>query len=206
MSLLIRCQYVLSGIFCLFCFALATPLQAAGDDKKSDKTMTQKEVASDKKVSEMSEEKAQDKEGASEAVNDSKMCAQTVTADDMMKLSTKNLTVQASCQTFKLTLKHTGKMAATQMGHNLVITESAKMSEVVKAGLKAGPTKGYIPDSPDVLVSTKLLGGGEETTVEFSPEVLANKKDLVFFCLFPGHFSMMKGQVTVEGKAEKKSS
>ena len=82
------------------------------------------------------------------------------------------------------------------------------MDAVIKAGLKAGPTKDYIPDSKDVLVATKLLPGidkSKEDTVEFSVDTLKGK-ELAFFCLFPGHYGAMQGTVTIEGDTPKKSS
>lgn len=132
-------------------------------------------------------------------------CEQVVSANDMMKFDTKQITIGADCQTFKLTLKHTGRLPLASMGHNLVITEESKADQVIKAGLQAGAAKGYVPDSPDVLAATKLLGGGDTDTIHIDVAKLAGKS-LAFFCLFPGHFSMMRGQVSVQTKAKSPSS
>ena len=47
-----------------------------------------------------------------------------------------------------------------------------------------------------VLATTKLIGGGESSSVTFKTDGLAGK-DLTFFCSFPGHFAMMKGSFKV---------
>lgn len=127
-----------------------------------------------------------------------KVCEQTLEANDAMKYSTSELVVAADCTQLKLTLKHTGKLPKSAMGHNLVIAETSKVDDLIKAGLKAGPDKNYIPESKDVLLSTQLLGGGESDTVTVDVASLKGK-DLSFFCLFPGHTTAMRGSVKVEG-------
>ena len=144
------------------------------------------------------------KEGSSEGASSSS-CEQTISANDAMKFDTKELKIDGACKTFKLTLKHTGRLPITAMGHNLVIAEDSKMDEVIQAGIKAGAAKGYIPDSADVLVATKLLGGGESDTTMIEVAKLEGKS-LSFFCLFPGHTTMMRGKVTVGKKDVKVSS
>ena len=54
----------------------------------------------------------------------------------------------------------------------------------------------YIPEgTTDVIAHTKMIGGGESATVEFTaPE--AGTYD--FICSFPAHFAMMKGKFIVE--------
>ena len=63
--------------------------------------------------------------------------------------------------------------------------------------MSAGAENGYLPkDDPRVLAHTKLIGGGESSSVTFKTDGLAGK-DLTFFCSFPGHFAMMKGSFKV---------
>ena len=63
--------------------------------------------------------------------------------------------------------------------------------------MSAGADNNYLPkDDPRVLAHTKLVGGGESTSVTFKTDGLAGK-DLTFFCSFPGHFAMMKGTFKV---------
>lgn len=142
---------------------------------------------------------------AAEAPSQTMTCEQTVSANDMMKFDTKELIIDQGCAKFKLTLKHTGRLPKAAMGHNIVLAEDSKVDAVVAAGIKAGVAKGYVPDSPDVLGATSLIGGGESATVEIDVVKLKNKS-ISFFCLFPGHTSMMRGKVTVQPAAAKAAS
>ena len=133
------------------------------------------------------------------------MCEQIVSADDKMQYDTKELKIDSSCTTFKLTLKHAGKLPVKAMGHNIVFAEDTKVDAVITAGIKAGAAKGYIPDTPDVLAATKLLGGGESDTIEIEVAKFTGKS-VSFFCLFPGHSSLMRGKVTVQSAQAKAAS
>ena len=63
--------------------------------------------------------------------------------------------------------------------------------------MSAGVDHDYLPkDDPRILAHTKLVGGGESTSVTFKTDGLAGK-DLTFFCSFPGHFALMKGSFKV---------
>ena len=54
----------------------------------------------------------------------------------------------------------------------------------------------YLPDDPGaVLAHTKLLGGGETDTVEFSAPAQAG--EYPFLCTFPGHVALMRGKLIV---------
>ena len=68
-------------------------------------------------------------------------------------------------------------------------------SVFAEEALKAKATD-YIPeDQSNVIAHTKLVGGGESTTITFhAPE----KGTYDFICSFPGHYSMMKGKFNVE--------
>jgi azurin len=62
----------------------------------------------------------------------------------------------------------------------------------------ASPLKAndYIPvDTQDVIVHTKLIGGGETTTIEFDAPAVGTYD---FICSFPAHFAMMNGKFIVE--------
>lgn len=138
------------------------------------------------------------------ATQRTEVCEVEVTANDAMQYSTKEITIGAQCAQLKLTLKSTGKLPKTAMGHNLVIAEASQVDQLIAAGLKAGPAQDYIPKSEHVLAATKLLGGGESDTITVDVAQLGGK-NLQFFCLFPGHTTVMRGSVKVEG-AQKPSS
>lgn len=119
----------------------------------------------------------------------------TIEGDDKMQFNMDEIKVEAG-QTVVLTLVHTGKLPKAAMGHNWVLL--AEGTDINKFGSAASKfaDNGYIPeDSDQVLAATDLIGGGQETTVEFTaPE--AGTYD--FICSFPGHYAMMKGKFIVE--------
>ena len=43
----------------------------------------------------------------------------------------------------------------------------------------------------------EMIGGGESTSVTFDVSKLAAGEDYSFFCSFPGHYSLMKGSLTL---------
>ena len=118
-----------------------------------------------------------------------------ISANDLMKFDKTELKVKAG-KKVKLTLRHIGKLDVKIMGHNFVLLK--KGTNLAMFGNKAAIANEteYIPaDSQDVIVHTKLIGGGETTSIEFdSPE----PGEYEFLCSFPGHYSMMKGKFIVE--------
>lgn len=123
-------------------------------------------------------------------------CSVDIDATDAMSFSAKNIDVSKSCKEFTVNLKHTGTMAKTIMGHNLVITKAADQQAVLADASAAGPASDYIKAGDSrVIAHTKLIGGGEKDTVKFPVSKLAAGQNYVFFCSFPGHAMMMKGTV-----------
>ncbi|WP_029035656.1 azurin [Salinimicrobium terrae] len=116
-----------------------------------------------------------------------------INSNDQMRFDTNEIKVKAG-EKIKLTLNHTGKMAKNVMGHNFVLL--TKGTDVNKFGRAAMDEKEneYIP-STGVIAHTKLIGGGESTTIEFTAPA---KGTYDFVCSFPGHYSIMKGKFIVE--------
>lgn len=118
-----------------------------------------------------------------------------ITSNDAMQFNKKEIKIKAN-QKVKVTLKHTGKMDKTVMGHNFVLLK--KGVDIVAFGNKAATAKdnGYIPTgTEDVIAYTKVIGGGETAVVEFdAPE----PGTYDFLCSFPGHYALMKGKFIVE--------
>lgn len=125
-------------------------------------------------------------------------CAATVDANDAMQFNVKNVTVPQSCKTFTVTLKHTGRLARNVMGHDFVITSAADKAGVDADGAKAGLDNNYIkPGDTRVIAHTKVIGGGETTSVAFKSALLKAGTPYVFFCSFPGHSFVMHGTITL---------
>ena len=116
-----------------------------------------------------------------------------INSNDQMKFDTAEIRVSAG-EKIRLTLNHTGKLPKTAMGHNFVLLE--KGTDIADFGMQAMNAKDnqYIPAN-GVIVHTKLIGGGESTTIEFTAPAKGNYD---FVCSFPGHYAMMKGKFIVE--------
>ncbi|WP_395373060.1 azurin [Marinicella sp. W31] len=121
-------------------------------------------------------------------------CELVINSTDQMQFDKKELSVSADCSEVKLTLNHTGKLAANVMGHNWVLSKTADFQTIAQAGMSAGMDNNYVPQNdPRVLASSKVIGGGESTTITFSISALDKGGDYTFFCSFPGHWAIMKG-------------
>ena len=129
---------------------------------------------------------------------EAKTCAVTVEVRDALEFSLKEITVDSGCESFSLTLKHVGKMPASSMGHNWVLTRTGDFDGAVMDGQRSGAANNFVkPGDERVLAATKIIGGGEETTIRFDPSILEPGGDYTFFCSFPAHFVLMRGKLIV---------
>lgn len=126
-------------------------------------------------------------------------CSVDVDSTDQMSFNTKDITIDKSCKTFTVNLKHSGSLPKNVMGHNWVLSKEADMQPIATDGLSAGIDKNYLKDGDArVIAHTKLIGAGENDSVTFDVSKLAAGEKYGFFCSFPGHISMMKGTVTLK--------
>ena len=123
-------------------------------------------------------------------------CATTVEANDAMQFNTKEIQVSKACKEFTITLKHTGTQPKASMGHNIVIGKTEDMDGIFKDGVGATTTDYVKPDDARVVAHTKLIGGGEESSLTLDPAKLADG-EYKFACTFPGHGALMNGKVTL---------
>lgn len=130
---------------------------------------------------------------STELIAEESVAVIVLSSNDQMRFDMSEIMVKAG-QKVKLTLKHTGKLPKTAMGHNFVLLAAGTdMAAFAQEAMKASDNE-YIP-AKNVLAHTKLIGGGESTTIEFT----APKKGTYdFICSFPGHYSLMKGKFIVE--------
>ncbi|OXG00151.1 azurin [Flavobacterium araucananum] len=119
-----------------------------------------------------------------------------IEGNDQMQFNTKELKAIAG-KPITLTLKHTGKIPKEAMGHNLVILQEGTDEAAFAAKAINAKDTDYIPASEkaSIIAHTKLLGGGETDTIEFT---IDKKGTYNFLCTFPGHVAMMKGVLIVE--------
>lgn len=112
-----------------------------------------------------------------------------------MKYDKNLLTVRAG-QRVELTLNN-----PDDMQHNVVIFKRGAMADYEKElfGSMNEPNaqlRGFVPDSPNVLVASRLLNAGESTVVAFTAPT--EPGEYPFVCSFPGHWMLMRGVLRVE--------
>jgi azurin len=121
-------------------------------------------------------------------------CKITIESNDQMQYSAHELAVPTVCADVEVTLRHSGKLPAKVMGHDWVLARDSDMSGIVNAALAAGASRGYLPENDKrIIAATRLVGGGESTTVKFSTAALVQGARYVFFCTTPGHSTVMHG-------------
>ena len=126
-------------------------------------------------------------------------CATSIEGNDQMQYNVGSIAVPASCSKFTINLKHVGKMPVAAMGHNVVIAKESDMQGIDADGASAGVANNYIKAGDTrVIAHTKLVGGGESTSVSFDTSRIKSGGPFVFFCSFPGHAAMMKGSISVQ--------
>ncbi len=126
-------------------------------------------------------------------------CATEIEGNDAMQFSALSIVVPASCKDFKITLKHTGRLPVTAMGHDVVITKESDVQAVDADGMAAGAVAGYVKAAdPRVIAHTSVVGGGETTSVSFPVSKIQGDGPFAFFCSFPGHSALMHGSISVK--------
>ena len=123
-------------------------------------------------------------------------CKLEISGTDAMQFDKKELKVKASCTEVELTLKHSGKLPKAAMGHNWILVKTEDFAAMSTKEMQAGAAKEYAPEG--TFAATKLVGGGETTTVKFKMKDLKKGGDYTYFCGFPGHSALMKGKLIVE--------
>lgn len=125
-------------------------------------------------------------------------CATTVEASDAMQFNTRTITVPKACKSFTVTLRHTGKLPVTAMGHNWVLSHGSDEAGVIADGMKAGAANSYEkPGDSRIIAHTKLIGGGDSDTATIDVAKLKAGEQYAFFCTFPGHAALMKGTLSL---------
>ena len=125
-------------------------------------------------------------------------CKIDISGSDMMKFDINEINIDKDCEKFVVNLKHSGNLPVNAMGHNIVILESKNLQKVIsKINMSHGIEKGFLPEMEEVLFKSKMIGGGEETTLELDLNVFNREKEYIFICSFPGHFALMKGKLNI---------
>jgi azurin len=122
-------------------------------------------------------------------------CKVEISGNDVMQYDKKELAVPATCKEITVTLHHAGKQPREAMGHDWALVKTADLAAVAQAGLGAGLANDYLlPRDKRVLAHTRVIGGGESTSVTFSASLLTKGGDYSYLCTFPGHSALMHGK------------
>lgn len=158
----------------IFMSLLGAFVVSCGGDNKKKETKETTPVQTEQKT-EMAKPEAT-KADANEA-------SVVIESNDQMMFNLKEIKVKEG-QKVTLTLKHVGKMSKDVMGHNFVLLKpGTDMGKFALEAMNAKKTD-YIPaNTKEVIANTKMIGGGETTTIIFdAPE----KGTYDFICSFPG--------------------
>lgn len=101
-------------------------------------------------------------------------------------------------ETIRLTLETKSNMPKAAMAHNIAIVDLGVNVEKFVLASMAEPDNEYIAPSyeDNVIANTKMIGGGEISTIEFT--VPDTPGEYEYVCTFPGHyFGGMKGVLRV---------
>ena len=121
-------------------------------------------------------------------------CQLEISGNDQMQYDRHELWVSDACTEVTLTLHHSGKLPKEAMGHNWVLVNGPDLDAVANAGMNAGLPNNYVAAGDQrVLAHTKVVGGGETTSVTFPTSVLKKGGDYKYLCTFPGHHATMRG-------------
>lgn len=127
-------------------------------------------------------------------------CSASLAVGNNPQYSTNSITVPKSCGSFTITLKHTGNASRDSKGaHNIVITKIADQRAVGADGIAGGLANAYVkPGDARVIAHSKMIGGGESTSVVFNPASLQAGGNYGFFSSFPGDIALMKGKIILK--------
>ena len=121
-------------------------------------------------------------------------CQLEISGNDHMQYDKQTLTVPASCKEVTVTLHHVGKLPREAMGHNWVLVNGPDVDAVANAGMGAGLANDYVASADKrVLAHTKVIGGGQTSSVTFETSSLKAGGDYRYLCTFPGHHALMHG-------------
>ena len=123
-------------------------------------------------------------------------CSIKITGSDMMMYDLQEIIIPSKCNSFEITLNHSGKLPVSAMGHNIVITEESNFMPVAQLiNMDNGFENGYLPVSDKILFRSNMIGGGESTSLTVDLSKLDSTKSHIYFCSFPGHWAIMKGKI-----------
>ncbi|MDN4017198.1 azurin [Zwartia panacis] len=126
-------------------------------------------------------------------------CATTIESDDALRYVPDKIEIPLACQSYTVTLKHSGRLPKLAMGHNWVLAKLSDLDGVARTGMLAGADHQYVdPKDTRVLAHTGVVGGAESTSVTFDVNKLVPGERYGFVCTFAGHSPIMRGTIVLK--------
>lgn len=118
-----------------------------------------------------------------------------LTANDEMKFNLKNMVVKEGDLVI-IKFANIGRIAKDVMGHNFVLLKPNVDPAQFATKALSFKNNEYIPEDEvvNIIIHSKLLGPGEEVTLEFKAPSQGIYK---YICSFPGHYISMQGTLIV---------
>ena len=85
------------------------------------------------------------------------------------------------------------------MPHNILLVKPGKSDDVGMAAINLGARGfevNFVPESPDIIWSSKLVDHGKEQVIDFTAPTTPG--DYPYLCSFPGHHLIMRGTMKVK--------
>ena len=122
-----------------------------------------------------------------------------LTGNDTLQYNLKEITA-APGEKLNIELTNIGTMPKQAMAHNWVLLKpmsDADLSAICMAASTKPPE--YLPDDVSKIVAhTKMVGSKETDTIQIT--VPAEPGSYPYVCTFPGHFTLMRGNLVVKAK------
>lgn len=125
-------------------------------------------------------------------------CSVAIHSDDRIHWDVPEIKVDQACQEFSITLIHDGHLDKSVMGHDVVLTKASDKDEIVKQ-LIFKKDDDYLSDDPLIIAHTKMVGGGQMTTLSLEVSKLHPGEVYSYFCSYPEHAGLMMGTLTLVG-------
>lgn len=183
----------LAAAACVLMFASCSKSKESGD---STETTTEAHDHAGHDHDAASTEAAAEETTENVASADNTVLEITIKGGDDMKFDLSTIKATAG-QKVKLTLVHAGKLPKASMGHNFVLLKNGVNATDFSTKALAAKDNDYIPKASegDIIAHTKLVGGGESDTIEFTAPA---RGAYDYICTFPGHAALMKGKLMVQ--------
>lgn len=125
-------------------------------------------------------------------------CSISLEGNNMMQFSSTQLNFSSSCSDITIKFKNTSNLAKEIAGHNVVVSKDSDFDALTNmVDPSNGMDEGFLPSTPMVIGKTPFLGPNETYDLKISTSKLNSGQTYVFWCSYPGHWGIMKGNLVL---------